>query len=188
MSLRLSLINDILDVSAIEAGQLKLDEGALDLHAIADSCLQLVSGRAQKGHVHVVNAVDISTPQLWADERRLKQIALNLLSNAVKFTPDGGVVQIAVHTTSEGEMALAVSDTGIGMTEEDLMKAMTPFGQVDGGLDRKNEGTGLGLPLTQGLVELHGGRLTFDSTPGKGTTISAVFPKKRVIDLSVNSP
>ena len=178
----LSLINDILDVSAIEEGQLKLDEDALDLHAIADSCLQLVSGRAQKGHVRVVNTISKAMPKLWADERRLKQIVLNLLSNAVKFTPELGKVKITATQTEDGALALTVSDTGIGMTEEDLLKAMTPFGQVDGGLDRKNEGTGLGLPLTQGLVELHGGRLAFDSAPGEGTAISAVFPKERVID------
>jgi len=106
---------------------------------------------------------------------------LNLLSNAVKFTPEGGEVSVTALLNDDGSLAVVVADNGIGMDEEEVTMALSSFGQVDSGLDRKNEGTGLGLPLTKGLIELHGGTMEIKSERGHGTSITVTFPKERVI-------
>ncbi|GEM_PF-1944113 len=173
----LNLINDILDVSAIEAGQMELHKTDMRLEELAESCLRLVNDRAQRGDVKLINSVDTTLPDILADERRLKQIILNLLSNAVKFTPGDGSVELTGSLDQSGNLLITVRDSGIGMDEAGLEKAMTPFGQVDGSLARQREGTGLGLPLTLGLVELHGGTMEIESTPLVGTTISVRLPQ-----------
>ncbi|MBT5562397.1 MAG: hypothetical protein HOJ87_08620, partial [Rhodospirillaceae bacterium] len=114
-------------------------------------------------------------------ERRVKQVLLNLLSNAVKFTPEGGEVSVNVSLNDGGSLVAAVADNGIGMDKEEMTMALSTFGQVDSGLDRKHEGTGLGLPLTKRLMELHGGTMEIKSEKGHGTSIMVIFPKERVI-------
>ena len=118
---------------------------------------------------------------IYADKRRVKQVFLNLLSNAVKFTPEGGEVSVNVSLNDGGSLVAAVADNGIGMDKEEMTMALSTFGQVDSGLDRKHEGTGLGLPLTKRLMELHGGTMEIKSEKGHGTTIMVTFPKERVI-------
>ncbi len=112
---------------------------------------------------------------------RVKQILLNLLSNTVKFTPEGGEVSVSSWLNSDGSLAVAVSDTGIGMDEKQAITALSAFGQVDSGLTREHESTGLGLPLTKGLIELHGGALEINSKKGHGTMVTVTFPKERVV-------
>ncbi|MBC7953676.1 MAG: PAS domain S-box protein [Rhodospirillaceae bacterium] len=176
----LGLINDILDVSAIEAGKLTLHEEAVDLAEVLTASIRLIAPVAEKGELTVVEAVS-PLPKFYGDERRLKQIILNLLSNSVKFTPRGGTVRVAAEHCGQDGILITVADTGIGIDADGLTKAMQPFGQVDSQLQRKYEGTGLGLPLTKSLIELHDGSLSIDSCPGIGTTVTVRFPHSRVV-------
>ncbi len=121
-------------------------------------------------------------PQLWADERKIKQVLINLLSNAIKFTPEGGAITVSASVQPDGSLAIAVADTGIGIAKEHIEIVLAPFGQVDSALSRKHAGTGLGLPLTKSLIELHGGRMVVESELGKGTTVTIVLPPERIID------
>ena len=176
----LNLINDILDVSAIEAGKLDLREEHVEIYAVVQACLRLVNERAKKNNLLITEEIAPNLPNLFADERRIKQILINLLANAVKFTPRGGRVSIKAHLDGRNGLILAVKDTGIGIAAEDIPKVLSPFGQVDSSLAREYEGTGLGLHLTRNLVELHGGRLVIESELGRGTEISVHFPPGRV--------
>jgi signal transduction histidine kinase len=176
----LELINDILDLSKIEAGKLDLQEEEVDIRDIADTCVRLVANRAQKGEIKIHTDIAADAPALWADQRKLKQILLNLLSNAVKFTRPGGTVSVAAAMDKSGEAILRISDTGIGIAAADIPKALAAFGQVDSSLSRKYEGTGLGLPLTKALVELHGGTMAIDSQVNVGTTVCIRLPARRV--------
>ncbi|MBF0246726.1 MAG: PAS domain S-box protein [Alphaproteobacteria bacterium] len=176
----LNLINDILDVSAIEAGKMELREGEIDIQHVSQSCLRLVGERARKNGLSLLNDVSANLPGLIADERRVKQVIINLLSNAVKFTPKGGEVRLSARMNSRGGLVVAVADTGIGIAQQDMEKVLSPFGQVDSSLARQYEGTGLGLHLTRNLVELHGGHLEIESEVGKGTTVSVHFPPGRL--------
>ena len=176
----LELINDILDVSAIEAGALELHEENVRLSDAVEAAVRIIKSRADMGQIALSSTIDPELPPLYADERRVKQVLLNLLSNAVKFTPQGGEVSVEARLKGNGALAIAVGDTGIGMDEEEMTTALSKFGQADSGLDRRHEGTGLGLPLTKGLMELHGGTLQIESEKGHGTLITAVFPKERV--------
>lgn len=180
-SLLLELINDILDVSAIEAGMLKLFEDKIDFREAAQASLRLVSNRAEMGNIHLITRIDEDVPMIFADERRVQQILINLLTNAIKFTPPDGQVSLQAGVDETGEFLIAVSDTGIGMSKEELTEAMSEFGQVESALSRRHEGTGLGIPFTQGLVHLHSGTLTFDSQKGQGTTVTVKLPKERVM-------
>ncbi|MBT5308708.1 MAG: transporter substrate-binding domain-containing protein [Rhodospirillaceae bacterium] len=178
----LKLINDILDVSAIEAGALELQEETVNINDVVNSAISLISPRAEEGKVSVASTIDTTIPKVHVDVRRMQQIMLNLLSNAVKFTPQGGEVIIGAHNNARGILAITVSDTGIGMDEAEISIALNRFGQVDTGLDRKHEGTGLGLPLTQELIGLHGGHLEIKSNKGFGTTITVTIPGNRIIE------
>ncbi len=175
----LELIGDILDVSAIEAGTVVLREEALDAQQLCRDALRLVAPRADKGKVRLENRCPGGLPRFAADERRMKQILLNLLANAVKFTDAGGSAAVAARLGADRAMTFIVSDTGIGMSETEAAHALHPFGQADTRLSRKYEGSGLGLPLTKGLVELHGGTLTIDSAPGRGTVVTVRLPPER---------
>ncbi len=177
----LNLINDILDMSKAEAGRIDLDEEPVDVAAAIEQSVRMVRKRAEGARVTLQVEVPDGLPHLRGDERRIKQILLNLMSNAIKFTDIGGRVDVAAELRPDGRLALRVADTGIGMTAEDLDKAMEPFGQVDSRLARRYEGTGLGLPLTKALVVQHGGDLEAESTPGVGTAITALFPAERVL-------
>jgi len=176
----LELINDILDVSAIEAGAMELHEETVSLLTVVDSSVRLIMPRANKGRVTVAASIDPDFPSIIVDQRRLKQIILNLLSNAVKFTPQGGEVSVKAELNDEGSFFIAVADSGIGMNANEVRVALSTFGQVDSGLNRKHEGTGLGLPLTKGLMELHGGILKIKSEIDHGTVITVIFPKECV--------
>ena len=174
----LEIINDILDLSRIEATQLELRETTVDLDRLLLSCKALIAGRAEASGVDLRLARD-GAPPLRADALRLKQIVVNLLSNAVKFTPRGGSVSLRCDRRADGQVEIAVADTGIGMSAADIEHALKPFGQVANVLTKSHDGVGLGLPLTRSLVELHGGRLEIESEPGRGTTARAIFPAWR---------
>jgi PAS domain S-box-containing protein len=177
----LKMINDILEISRIEAGAATLDEAAVDVGAAIAVCARLLAPRASEGGLTIGVQVREDLPPLFIDDTRLKQILLNLLSNAVKFTLAGGCVTVRAAVVEGGAMLIAVADNGIGMTADEIEVAMQPFRQVNSSLARRSEGTGLGLPLTRAFVELHGGRLTIESTPGIGTTANVVFPSERVL-------
>ncbi len=177
----LSLINDILDVSRIERGILDLNEKNLDLPLLVGSCQRLVNDRAFEAGLKLSVEIAKGLPAFFADELRIKQILLNLLSNAIKFTPEGGAINLKVEIDSVGRFRFSVSDTGIGIAPEDVETALSDFGQVDGSLTRRYEGSGLGLPLSKKLAEAHGGELFIESEPGVGTTVVVLFLKERTI-------
>jgi signal transduction histidine kinase len=177
----LNLINDILDVSKAEAGKIELHDEPVAIADTIASALRLVTPRARENGLVLDSATAGDGIVLNADALRLKQVFLNLLSNSVKFTPAGGRVTVRTAILDDGRFMLTVSDTGIGIAEADLAVVLTPFGQVDSKLSRKYEGTGLGLPLSQALVRLHGGELAIASQPGEGTTVTIILPASRVI-------
>ncbi len=179
----LDLINDILDLSKIEAGKLDLLETRFALGATIGACIRLVSGRAQQADIAVHSTVAAEGLVLWADERKLKQVLINLLTNAIKFTKPGGRVKVAV-VDADATLDIRISDTGIGMTPEEIPIALAAFGQVDSSLARKHEGTGLGLPLSKALVELHDGTLEIESEAGVGTTVTVKLPAERILARS----
>ena len=176
----LEIINDILDLSKAEAGKLILNYEEVYISKAISKCITIISDRANKGKVKITTDVSKMLPPLLVDRLRFVQILLNVISNAVKFTPEGGSVHISVATKeTEGEVTefiIKVQDTGIGMSNADIEHAFQSFGQVDSGLNRKYEGTGLGLPLTQKLLELHYGNLKIESDIGKGTLVTLSFP------------
>ena len=176
----LSLINDILNLSKLEAGQLALDEQEVDIRAVIAESVRFIEACSRKAGVRVIVHVENGIPLLWADERRLQQVLINLLSNAVKFTPRGGQVCISALDSVAG-VTIAVSDTGIGIAPEDIPKVLAPFGQVASALSRNHEGTGLGLTLAKQLAELHGGTLAIEIAPGAGTTVTIVLPPDRIV-------
>ena len=179
--LLLSLINDLLDMSKVEAGREDLIEEACAIRASTEGALKLVRDRiAKKGIVvHVDIGADI--PQLWADQRKIKQILTNLFSNAVKFTPDNGGITVRAWCRAESGFVVQVTDTGIGIAPEDIPTALSKFGQIDSTLSRSYDGSGLGLPLVKSYVELHGGSLDLQSEQGVGTTVSLRFPASRIV-------
>ena len=171
----LSLINDILDLSKVEAGRLELELGRFHLPTALDNALTLVRERATRHGITLTQTVDQRLGDIVADERKVKQILLNLLSNAVKFTPEGGRVGITA-TAADGAVTIAVSDTGIGIAPEDQAAIFEEFRQVGREDARKQEGTGLGLTLAKKFVELHGGRIWVQSQVGQGSTFSFTLP------------
>lgn len=183
----LDVINDILDVSKVEAGKIDLLEEPVDVAACIESTLRLVRERAEGEGVSLEVQLPAELPTLFADERRIKQVMLNLVSNAVKFTNPGGHVTVTADSSKDEGLWISVADTGIGIAEEDLARVLTPFTQVDSQLARKYEGTGLGLPLTKGLVEAHGGSLEIESELRKGTTVTIRFPENRLVLEAVYS-
>ncbi len=177
----LGLINDILDLSKIESGTAELHEDEIEIPDIIHTTLKLVGHRAHQGGLNLESELPDQLPTLRADERKLKQILVNLLSNAVKFTDAGGVVTLRVWCRMGAEFVFQIADTGIGIAPEDIPKALSIFGQIDGALNRHYEGTGLGLPLTKALVELHGGTLHLQSKVSVGTTVTVRFPANRIV-------
>jgi signal transduction histidine kinase len=176
----LGLINDILDLSKLEAGQFELHEEDIDLREAIEASMRLVGPQAEKSKIHLSKAIDESLTLIRADDRRIRQVLINLLSNAVKFTPEGGKIRVASFRTPGG-LAIAVSDTGIGMASEEIPKALEEFGQIDSKISRQYAGTGLGLPLAKHLIELHGGTLTIKSAVNVGTTVTIVLPHERIL-------
>jgi PAS domain S-box-containing protein len=177
----LAIINEILDLAKIDAGKLELDDDhGLEVRALVEACIAYVRERAAADGVSLSIDIEEGVPPLVADLTRLKQILLNLLGNAVKFTDPGGAVVMAVRRAAGGGVEFEVRDTGLGMTAAEIAIASEPFGQVDSGLARPREGTGLGLPLARRLTELHGGVLTIDSEKGHGTRVVVALPAARV--------
>ena len=174
----LSIINDILDLSKIEAGRYQLHVEPVDLEDTFEDCARLVRERAENAGLQVVRRIDPATPRLIADKRAVKQILINLLSNAIKFTPEGGKVQVRAELKGE-VIEIAVADTGIGIPPEQIDNALSAFGQVDNPFTRSQEGTGLGLPIVKSLVELHSGQFQIESAVGKGTKITMVMPAQK---------
>ena len=179
----LEIITDILDIAKAEEGKLDLVEDNFALERLMDGVKQLMRERALAEGVTLTMDCAPDVPALFADGRRVKQILINLLSNAIKFTPEGGRVTLSSRLREDGGVRIQVSDTGIGMTEADIPTALKPFGQVDSKLSRKFDGTGLGLPISRHLAELHGATLSVESQPGEGTTITLDFPVARSVKL-----
>jgi GAF domain-containing protein len=175
----LTLINDILDLSKVEAGRMELEAAKFDLPSAIGNAMTLVRERAQRHGIALAVAVEPGIGEIVADERKLKQILVNLLSNAVKFTPDGGKIDVSARRDGS-DVVIAVRDTGIGNAPEDQEAVFDAFRQVGKHYTNKQEGTGLGLTLTRKFVELHGGRLWLESTPGKGSTFSFNIPEHRL--------
>ena len=171
----LGIIGDILDLTKVEAGQLVLEEEDVDLGDLMKDCGRLVADQARAVAVRLEVRRPPSHVLVRGDRTRLKQILLNLLSNAVKFTPGGKGVALSCRIDEEG-LAIVVADEGIGMSPAEIQKAMQPFQQIDNSFSRRYEGTGLGLPLTKSLVELHGGELRVESEPGRGTIVTVHLP------------
>jgi PAS domain S-box-containing protein len=175
----LGLINDVLDLSKVEAGCQELHEEDCNIEEIVIESLRLVTERATSQGVNVHRQVQAPLPALRADYRMIKQILLNLLSNAVKFTPAGGTITLSIGTMADGCLRFVVEDNGIGIPSDQVRRVLEPFVQVEGAFTRKYGGTGLGLPLSRTFVELHGGTLALSSAVGTGTTVIVTFPKER---------
>ncbi|MCZ6511649.1 MAG: ATP-binding protein [Alphaproteobacteria bacterium] len=176
----LGVINDILDLSKIEAGAAELSEELIDVRALIRECIRLLRERAEQANVKVQIAAAPNLPDLYGDQQLLKRGLLNLLSNAIKFTPAGGEITVRAGAQPGFDYVLSVTDTGIGIAPEHIGHVLTPFGQAENVLTRSHQGTGLGLPLVKSFVELHGGTLDLQSTPGEGTRVTLRLPPGRV--------
>jgi len=175
----LELIDDILDLSRIESGQLSLDMTTVAVDDLCLGCIQLMRQTANKKQINISYSTDGQVHSIYADPRRLKQILINLLSNAVKFTPENGSVGLRVRTETENnQIHFIVWDTGIGISEEDRGRLFKPFSQLDGSLARRYGGTGLGLTLVKRMTELHKGSVSLDSEPDKGSRFTVSIPWK----------
>jgi PAS domain S-box-containing protein len=178
----LEIINDILDLSRIEAGQVSLREESVDVREVTERVLTMLRGRATEDGVAIIDELVKDLPNLYADARILRQILVNLISNAVKFSEEGKEVSVSAEINATGEFIICVSDEGIGIKEEDMARVLEPFGQADSSLTRTFEGVGLGLPLTKSFVEMHGGELHIESEEGVGTSVLLAFPPERVVE------
>ncbi|MGH7031776.1 MAG: PAS-domain containing protein [Stellaceae bacterium] len=172
----LSIINDVLDMSKIEAGKLELRKQAVTLQDLIAEVIRIVHERASSRGIELVTEITAEPIVIWADERSMKQIFLNLLSNAIKFSNEGGAVQVRVGAGPADTTIIEVEDHGIGMATDEQVRALQPFGQAKPATTRDYGGTGLGLPITKGLVEAHGGTLTIRSRSGAGTTVRLALP------------
>jgi len=177
----LSIINDILDISKAEAGRLSLEEEPIDPVDALNRSMHMFRQRASEIGVDLTFRVRDDIPWIIADPRLFNQVAINLTSNALKFTPEGGRVWIEIGLDHQGNFALTVKDTGIGVKYEDVQRIFEPFVQVENAMSRTHQGTGLGLPLVRKIMSLHGGTIELDSTVGEGTTATATFPKSRFV-------
>jgi two-component system cell cycle sensor histidine kinase PleC len=172
----LSLISDILDVAKIETGKMEIEPLWLDPRHAIEGAVSMMASRARDRHQQMTVTIEADAPELFADERALKQIVLNLVTNAIKFTPEGGRVSVAGRRASDGGFELCVSDTGPGIPETLIDHLFKPFARLDNRYDRNEGGTGLGLSLVRGLAELHGGRAWIESSAGKGVRAYVYFP------------
>jgi signal transduction histidine kinase len=178
--LLLDIINDILDLSKVEAGKVELEEEAFFLRSLVKECLPIVSDHAQRAEVELISEAEDDLV-LWADRRIVKQMLLNLLSNSIKFTPLGGTVRVISHAGNDGSHILEVQDSGVGMTDTELRMAKEPFGQVQSVMTNNHAGTGLGLALVNTFMGLHGGRFDLISEKGEGTRAVLIFPAERAV-------
>lgn len=175
----LQLINDILDFSKGEAGKMELVEEAFDIQSVMEECIRMVEERRRVQGVTLRTRIAEELPAVYADKRKIRQILLNLLTNAIKFTEEGGTITISCEVAPDHSLILQVEDTGIGIAEEDIPRALSVFGQVHP--EHNHEGTGLGLPLCRMFTELHGGRMYLTSEKGRGTCVRIVLPPRRLL-------
>lgn len=176
----LELINDILDLSKVEAGKLDLLESAVDLGELVESCLRPMQARSSEARIALSANLPSDLPAIWADARKMRQILFNLVSNSLKFTEPGGQVEVRAELAGS-DLELAVADDGIGIAPENIPRVLTPFVQVESTLTRRYPGTGLGLPIARSLAELHGGNLAIESEVGAGTTVRVRIPGTRLL-------
>jgi two-component system, cell cycle sensor histidine kinase PleC len=174
----LGVINDILEMSKIDSGALQLNLADYSIAEIVEDCLPMIRDRVEAKEQTLDVRIARDTPPVPLDMRRIRQVLLNLLTNATKFTPAGGSITVAVRGTKAGGCLVAISDTGVGMTPDEMRIAMRPFGQVQNMYTRTEEGTGLGLAISYGLVKAHSGEFYMESEPGVGTTVVVTLPKK----------
>lgn len=184
----LSLINDILDLSRIETGQMVLAEEAVDVGAAVAQALRMIAPRAAQAGVRLSGDVPDDLPYLMGDQRAMLQMLLNLLGNAVKFTPEDGEAMVSAMLLPDGGIGLMIADTGSGIPESELDRILEPFERADSPDVRRTEGTGLGLPIVKRLAERHGGRLELTSEAGVGTTAILIFPARRSLPRSLCPP
>ncbi len=178
----LMLINEILDLSRVEAGRYELNEAPVSLRGVVEDCCRLLSMRAKSRNLTISKALEAELPPILADERAVRQAALNLLTNAIKFTPDGGSIAIKVGWTRNGGQYLSIRDTGPGIPPEEIPIVLSSFGRGSLAHKKAEEGTGLGLPIVKGLIELHGGEFRLTSKLHEGTEAVVIFPPERVMD------
>jgi len=175
----LSIINDVLDMSKIEAGKVELAKEVVQIQNVVSEVMRMVHERSRSRDIELTAQLSDENVEIWADERSMKQIFLNLLSNAIKFSQEGGQIYVRIVTDQPDIVVLEIEDHGIGMSEEEQERALQPFGQAKPVTTRNYGGTGLGLPITKGLVEAHGGTMTIDSRAGYGTLVRIVLPRER---------
>lgn len=178
----LDLINEILDISRIEAGRYQINAEPLQLADVVEECCRLVALKARNKDIHVAQDFEPALPALLADERAVRQITFNLLSNALKFAPTGGTVRVRVGWTAGGGQYVSVKDNGPGIPADEIPVVLSAFGQGSIAIKSAEQGTGLGLPIVQGLLELHGGKFDLRSKLREGTEVFAIFPASRVLD------
>jgi two-component system cell cycle sensor histidine kinase PleC len=177
----LGIINDILDISRIEAGRRELDEKPVALIALAERAIDISRVTAERKNIELVMEFQALTPKILGDEHALQQVAVNLISNAVKFSSDGGSVAVGADRIGTGEVAFFVRDNGPGMAQDELEHVLEAFTRGRHASTKAIEGTGLGLSIVNGIMQLHGGRVVIESRPGQGTTVNCIFPAKRVL-------
>jgi signal transduction histidine kinase len=175
----LLIINDVLDISKIEAGKVELAKEVVQIQNVINEVIRMVHERARSRDIELTAQLSNESVEIWADKRLMKQIFLNLLSNAIKFSKEGGQIYVRVLDDNPDIAVLEIEDHGIGMSEEEQERALQPFGQAKPVITRNYGGTGLGLPITKGLVEAHGGTLTIESRAGQGTLVRIVLPRER---------
>ncbi|PST26179.1 PAS domain-containing sensor histidine kinase [Mesorhizobium plurifarium] len=177
----LDIVNDLLDISKIEAGEMDLDFGSVDLNEAVSEAVSLVQPQANSQRVIIRTSLSGSVPEVVADDRSIKQIALNILANAIRFTPSGGQIVVSTSYEANGSVILRIRDTGVGMTRNELDQAMKPFRQVTTGGRKRGDGTGLGLPLTKAMTEANRAQFAISSAPNEGTLVEISFPPQRVL-------
>ncbi len=179
----LSVINDVLDISKIQSGRYTLDSREVALSEVLLSCLASLQQQANEAHVTLDKEIAPALGPIRGDPVKLRQIFTNLFGNAIKFSRAGGAVAVRATRTEEGGVYVQIHDAGVGMTEEELKIALTPFGQVDGGRARWREGAGLGLPIAKALIELHGGQIEIRSVKDEGTTVIVSLPPRHLVNI-----
>lgn len=182
-NLLLALINDILDLSKIEAGRMVLDEELVDISEIIEGSIRLIQQKVHSARLNLFTDVADNLPLLRGDQRKLTQLILNLLSNSVKFTPRDGSISVTASRDISGNLRVLIRDTGIGIPADKIGTVLEPFGQIQNSMTRTHAGTGLGLPLAKALTELHDGTLTLRSEPGRGTDVVITLPRERLLDM-----
>ena len=183
----LHVINNILDLSKVDAGRFELNVDDCNLGDLADSVVRLMQAKVDEAGLNLVVEAPEDLPTILGDQRVIRQMILNLLGNAIRFTDPGGRITISITVAPSGDQTMTVSDTGIGIAAKDIPRVLEPFGQADAGLSRRQDGTGLGLPLVQSFIALHGGTLDLTSEPGVGTVVTLHFPAGGVADETANT-